>query len=126
MRVNVVGTSDAAIELRGLLKSQDFLVTDRQAHYTLYLEEDPALEKEEFFLVDGVRGWLETRVAEHIHKLSTKNIHLARRRGVQSDRALRVVFAPGDAHLIATGVFRGLLDTCRPRRHWWQRFRRPA
>jgi hypothetical protein len=124
MRINVVGNNDAAIELRGLLKSQDFLVTDRLAHYTIFVEADDGLAGKDYFLIDGVRGWLETRVSEHIHQLTHKNIHLSRQGGVQSDRALRVVHAPGDAHVIATGIFRGLLDTCRPHRRqspaWWQ------
>ena len=124
MRVKVVGNGDAAPELRGLLKSQDFLVTDRMAHYTVQVEESKEMEGKDFFLIDGVRCRLETRVAEHIQQLTQKNIHLARRGGVQSDRALRVVHAPSDAHLVATGIFRGLLDTCRPHRRqrpaWWR------
>lgn len=125
MRINVVGDCDAAIELRGLLKSQDFLVTDRWAHYTVYVEASENMEGKNFFLIDGVRGWLETRISDHIHQLTQKNIHLSRQGGVQTDRALRVVHAPSDAHIIATGIFRGLLDTCRPhRRRWWQLFQR--
>ena len=125
MRINIVGNCDAATELRGLLKSQDFLVTGERPHYTLFLEEDAALGGKDFFLIDGIRGWLETRVSEHIHMLSKKNIHLARQGGVQTDRALRIVFAPSDANLVATGAFRGLLDTCRPhgrnlRGGWWR------
>jgi hypothetical protein len=126
MRINVVGKSEAATEVRGLLKSQDFLITEERPHFTLLLEEDPALEGKDFFVVDGVRGWMETRVSEHIHLLSKKNIHLARQGGVQTDRALRIVYAPQDASVVATGAFRGLLDTCRaPKRtHWWQKLTR--
>ena len=122
MRINVVGQSEAATEVRGLLKSQDFLITEDRPHYTLFLEEDPALEGKDFFVIDGVRGWMETRISEHIHILSKKNIHLARQGGVQTDRALRIIYAPQDASVVATGAFRGLLDTCRspqPRK-WWQ------
>lgn len=131
MRINVAGNCDAATELRGLLKSQDFLVTDRHPHYTLFLEEDPALEGKDFFLIDGIRGWLETRVSEHIHLLNKKNIHLARQGGVQTDRALRIVYAPRDANLVATGAFRGVLDTCQPHGHnfpggWWRALIRRA
>ena len=125
MRINVVGQSEAATEVRGLLKSQDFVITKERPHYTLYLEEDPSLEGKDYFVIDGVRGWMETRVSEHIHLLSKKDIHLARQGGVQTDRALRVVYAPRDASVVATGAFRGLLDTCRPAkpRKWWQKLR---
>ena len=126
MRIKVVGNSDAAIELRGLLRAEDFLIADQQAHYTLVLEEDPALEKRDYFVIDGIRCRLENRTSEHIHRLGGKNIHLARAGGIQTDRALRLVYAPSDAHIVATGAFRGLLDTCRPnwqksKLPWWKR-----
>ena len=126
MKINVVGQSEAATEVRGLLKSQDFVISEDQPHYTLFLEEDPALQGKDFFVIDGIRGWMETRVSEHIHLLSKKNIHLARQGGVRTDRALRIIYAPQDASAVATGAFRGLLDTCRPsqRTNWWQKLTR--
>jgi hypothetical protein len=121
MRIRVSGKNDAAAELKGLLRHEGYLVTETHPTHSLLLEEESELA--DCFVVDGIDCPLEKRVSEHIHQLTGKNFLFDRVGPVRNDRELRIVFRPEDAHAVALGVFRGLLDVLqpRPRPTWWRK-----
>lgn len=110
MRISIKGENEAAGELRGMLQSAGYTVTDIAPTHTIFLEEDEVLGLADHFVIDGIECPLERRVMEHIHHQTGKNIMLARVGGVQSDRDIRIRFAPHDTHEIAIGAFRGILE----------------
>jgi hypothetical protein len=124
MRIKIAGENDAALELAGLLRHERYLVTDKNPTHSIILEEEPEVGSEKLegvsssfsllasnsFLVDGIDCPLEKRVTEHIHQLTGKNPILDRTGPVRSDRELRVRFHSEDAHNVALGAFRGLLE----------------
>lgn len=109
MRIEIQGGNDAARELKAMLQSQGYAVTNLHPTHRITLEEDATLT--DYFVLDGIECPLERRVMEHVCEQTNKNPMLARVGGIQSDHELRLRFSPADAHQVAVGAFRGILET---------------
>ncbi len=144
MRVKVVGVSDVAKALRGLLRKAGFAITEYipaevvvaggalVGGYVVYIEEGPA----EQIHFDSVDCELEANILRHVTALSKHPVVVDRPGGVvHSDREIRIVVPahlPGQQMAVEFGVMRGLVDTVgklvlvlpQPQ-PWWKRiFRR--
>ncbi len=144
MRIKVVGESDCAKSLRGLLRKAGFAVVEYLPNdavrtmpsggYVVHIEEGPSGEQ---LYLDSVDCELEANILRHVTALSKGPVVVDRPGGqVHSDREIRMVVAAGapeQALAVEFGVLRALIDTLgnalvpratvpRPPRPWYQRW----
>lgn len=126
MRIKVTASSalrcgEVARRLRGMLRLEDFVVTDSRPDYQVEI----AASGSQYIEVDGVDCELERQIVNMIAELTETNILLKRAGGVQSDRAIRIGLPSRetDCTAVENGVFRGLVKhTKRSQRPGlWQR-----
>ena len=122
MRIKVIGDSECARALRGLLRKAGFAVTEflpaevvralPSGGYVIRLEEGPA-ESHVYF--DSIDCELEASILRHVTQLSPLPVTVDRPGGqVRSDREVRIVVPTGNAReqgAVEFGVLRGLWDT---------------
>ena len=145
MRIKVIGDSECARALRGLLRKAGFAVTEflpaevvralPSGGYVIRLEEGPA-ESHVYF--DSIDCELEASILRHVTQLSPLPVTVDRPGGqVRSDREVRIVVPTGNAReqaAVEFGVLRGLCDTVygpagggppAPDRPWYKRIFAP-
>ena len=103
MRISVPGDSDVAKVLRGCLAQAGYLVTAVNPAYTVLVEDGSGPH----IVIDGINCRFKDAVQDSIAELTDTRIEYHRAGGVQSDRAIHVVTAPGEDN--ADAVERGLL-----------------
>ncbi len=142
MRIKIIGESETARALRGLLRQAGFAVTEFLpadavtaapiAGYVVRIEDTPG----QHILFDSVDCELEAAIVRHVTQLSALPVIVDRPGGeVHSDREIRIAVPrdPQQQTAVEFGVLRGLLDVVHgkgekptivpmpPRKPWWQR-----
>jgi hypothetical protein len=126
MRIKIIGESDTAKALRGLLRKAGFAVCEflpaevvmhaPDAGYAITIEEG---EHSGWIHLDSVDSELEAAVFKHITQLSPHPVSVDRPGGVvHSERELRIIAPAGDAaqaQAVEYGVLRGLLELLGPK-----------
>ena len=109
MRVLVSGDCPTAKALRGNLARHDFHLTGHFPDFTIWIEEQPGLERP---LLDSVDSELEQAVLRHLRKQTATPVEIQTAGGIESDREVRIVVPPIEAErrAVEVGVFRALLE----------------
>jgi len=108
MRIRVIGTSDSAIAVRGML-NQDPTVAVSEVGYLHTIEIVPA--ECDIPTVDGVDSELERLMVNRISSVAKTNILLLRAEGIQSDQHIRIGVPEGPSqHLVERGIFQAVLQ----------------
>ncbi len=122
MRIKIIGESECARALRGLLRKAGFAVSEilpasivtelPSGGYVVRVEEGPA---EGHIYFDSMDSELERNILRHVTQLSPLPVTVDRPGGeVHSDREIRIVVprdAEREAAAVEFGVLRGLMDT---------------
>jgi len=108
MRIRVLGNSDSAASVRGML-NQDYSVVVADAGYLYTVEIINTTSA--IPTVDGVDSDWERRFIERISKAAGTDIMLLRAGGIQSDQYIRIgVPANSTQALVEKGIFQAILQ----------------
>ena len=108
MRIRILGNTDSAIAIRGMLNQDPTVVVSDEGYlYTVEIIDSDS----KYPTVDGVDSEWERKLINRISDLAATNILLLRHGGIQSDQHIRIGIPDGSlSSTVERGIFQAVLQ----------------